>query len=178
VKENRPDVGGHEAINGPVRVRGRWVVVAPVTQRGRAAIDLIERTHEGRDVDVIGLKVGGQTGMHVGKILQDGPVAGDAPQGGLSGVHVGIHQPRHQNFSASINDLVGLFAVQMAAYLNNGVAFKKQVRIFKLSKGWVHGQKGGILNECSRHGGEILSIWVWAWDWTSSWWQMPCLKPF
>ena len=94
-----------QAFNGRVVVRRRGVVVAPVGQRGGAAVELVERTHQRGNVQVLRLEHGGQAGVHVLEVLEQRPVGGQAAQCGLPGVHVGVDQAWNDDAPGAIHAL-------------------------------------------------------------------------
>ena len=94
-----------QAINRRVVVLRCRVVVAPVSQRGGAAVELVERADQRGDMQVLRFKHRGQASMHLLEIFQQRPVGSQAAQGSLPGVHVGIDEARNDDETACINDL-------------------------------------------------------------------------
>src|SRR5690242_6888281 len=93
VKEGRADTAVEQRPHASIGMRWSRIVVTPVDERGRPEIDLVERTHQGRDVNVLGSEQGRKTGMHAPKILRERPVRRKPAQGRLPGMHVGVDSP-------------------------------------------------------------------------------------
>ena len=91
-----------DGLVGVVRCR---VVVTPISQGGRAAIELIERTHQGGNVDIARFEIGCQASMNIGKVFQYGPIAGDPTQCSLPSVHVSVDKSRNHNHASAVYDL-------------------------------------------------------------------------
>jgi hypothetical protein len=105
VEERRPDAGGEQAVDGGVVVFGRRVVVAPVGQRRRAAVELVERADAGGDGQVLRAERRGQAGVHLLEVLQQRPVGGHAAQRGLPGVHVRVDQAGDDDAAGGVDQL-------------------------------------------------------------------------
>ena len=105
MEKHPPDARGQEALDGLIGVLGRGVVVTPVAQCRRAAIDLVHGPHQGCNVEVLWRVVCGQPGVHIGEVFQDGPIAADTSQGSLPRVHVRIDKARCHDHAGGIDRL-------------------------------------------------------------------------
>jgi hypothetical protein len=103
--EDGPHPGTDQAVESGVRVLGRRVVVAPVAERGRSAVDLVPAAEEFGMEQVLRLEQGCQAAMNVAKVLQQGPVGREPAQAGLPGVHVGVDQPGDDDPAARVDAL-------------------------------------------------------------------------
>ena len=90
--EHRADAGLRQSVDGAIGMVRRRIVVAPVEQRGDAAIDLVECADEIGEIDVVRREAGGEPGMHVAAVIAQRPVAGNAADAGLPGVLMRVDQ--------------------------------------------------------------------------------------
>ena len=88
-----------------VRVLRCAIVVAPVTQSGGAAIELVQRTCQGADPHVRWRKPGCQPAVDLLQVLQQISVLGKAAQGRLPRMHMGGHKAWQHNTTCEIDDL-------------------------------------------------------------------------
>ena len=54
MEEGGANAAFDQAAHGGIRMVRRWIVVAPIDQRGGAAVDLVQRANQRRDIDVVG----------------------------------------------------------------------------------------------------------------------------
>ena len=83
VPEEGAYAGFFQAVDGPVRVPGRGVVMAPVEEGRRAAVDLVEGAEEVGEIQIVGREAGGEVLVHAAPVVAEGPVARDAPEARL-----------------------------------------------------------------------------------------------
>ena len=150
VEEGRTDASLKQAFDGCIVVRRRRVVVAPVDQGGGAAVDLVERAHQGGDVQIFGLKHRGQARMHLGEVFQQRPVGSQSPQRRLPGVHMGIDQPGNDDLPAGI-DLLSRIGMDARRDLGDAIALHQNVRTGQIALA-VHGDDGGAADQRLAHG--------------------------
>jgi hypothetical protein len=115
-----------------------WVVVTPVAESGGAAVDLIERTHQVADVDVVGAIVRRDAAAHVGEVLRQRPVGPDGPQGGLPGVQVRIDQAGNDDPALQVDD-VSACRLEVGARLCDDVVLDQHVDTFAVGAVGRHG---------------------------------------
>ena len=145
MKKRGTDARSQQAVDGRVVVRRRRVVMTPIDQRGGAAVDLVDRPHQGGNVQVFGRKHRGQTGVHLGKVLEQGPVGSQPAQRRLPGVHVGIDQPRNDDAAGGIDHL-GALGVDHGGDLDDLLAAHQQIAAGQIPLA-VHGDDGGTADQ-------------------------------
>ena len=79
--------------------------MTPIGQRRRAAIELVQRSNQRGDVQVLWLENRRQSCVHLAKILEQCPVRSQPAQCCLPGMHMRIHQPRNDDVATPINHL-------------------------------------------------------------------------
>ena len=126
------------------------VVVAPIDQGGRAAIELVQAPDPIGDGNVFGFEQGGQPGMHFLEVLQYGPIAGHATQASLPSVHVGVDQAWDHDHATTVHAL-GIGDFDSGGYARNAITFNQQVSLLKISQFGIHGDQGGLFNERLGH---------------------------
>ena len=103
VKKSCANAGLDQAIDACIGVRRGRIIVAPINQRGGAAVDLVERPHQIRDAYVFRFEHCRQTRVHMLEVFKQRPVGSDATQAGLPGVHVCVDQAGDHNLAARVN---------------------------------------------------------------------------
>ena len=130
VEEGGADAALDQAAHGGVGMIGRRIVVAPVDQRGGAPVDLVQRAHQGRDVDVLGPEDRCEPGMHAAEIFQQRPVGGIAAQARLPGVHMRVDQAGDDDAAGAVDDLgLGRAAAEVDrwTHINDAAALDQHV---------------------------------------------------
>ena len=139
-----------QAVDGGIVVLRRWIVVAPVGQRGGAAIDLVQRTHQRGDVQVLRVEHERQPGVHFLKIFQQCPVGRQPAQCCLPRVHVGVDEPGDDDETSAVNHqrVVG---INDRRNLGQRVTRDQDVALRQITLR-VHRDDGGAFDQRAHHG--------------------------
>ena len=139
-----------QRIDRAIRMfRGR-IVVAPVDQRGCAAVDLVQRANQRGDENVLGREFGRETRMHVMEVFEDGPVAGHAAQRGLPGVLVRIYETRQHDASRCVNNF-RMRRADSRRHLPDETVLDEHVAAGQVAHGRVHADDATAANKDCRH---------------------------
>src|SRR5271169_6899774 len=126
VGEYRANARFLKRIDGGIGMRRRIDDVAPIKQRCNAGIDLIERSDEIADVDILRrVKADDLANQHA-KIVVECPVRGNAPERGLPEVDVTVYKARHGDHAAAV-DLHNGPAADIAADRNDLAVIDEEV---------------------------------------------------
>ena len=112
--------------------------MTPVAESSCAAIDLVERTHQVADVNVVGAIVWRDAAAHVGEVLRQRPVGPDEPQGCLPGVQVRIDQARKDDPAVQVDD-VGARRLEVGARAGDEVVLDQHVDALAVGPAGCHG---------------------------------------
>ena len=137
VEEGGADAALDQAAHGGVGMGRRRIVVAPVDQRGGAAIDLVQRADEGGDVDVVRAEQGREPGMHAAEIFEQRPVRSIAAQRRLPGVHMRVDEPGDDDAAATVDDL-GISGVDAGTHLGDPPVLDQHVADTEIADRSVH----------------------------------------
>ena len=126
VEEGGADAALLQAGDAGVGVTGRRIVVRPVDQRGDAMVELVQRTCQGGDMDVLGHEHRRKPGMDMAEILQQRPVGADRAQRRLPGVHVGIDQAGQHEVAPAVERL-GVGCRERRCHRGNAIVLDQHV---------------------------------------------------
>lgn len=130
-------------------LRGR-IVVTPVAQGSCAAVDLVERAGEGRDMGNVRRVPRGRLPVHAREVFDQRPVAADEPQRRLPRVQVRVHEAGHDDATGEVDDLGG-GDVEAVTDLRDVVVLDEDVGAFRL---WAVRRQGDHLRsaqQCALH---------------------------
>ena len=151
VEKSGADSRFDESVDGAIGMGGRGIVVAPVDQRGRAAVDLVKRPHQRCDVDVLGSELGGKPRVHMMKIFEDRPVPGHAAKRSLPGMLVRVDEAGQHDAARGFND----FRMRRRDLRRNfayAPVFDQHVAPLKVADARVHADDASAADECCGHG--------------------------
>ena len=126
VGEYRANARFLEHIDGGIGMRRRIDDVAPIKQRCDAGIDLIERSDEIADVDILRRVEADDLANQHAEIVVERPVGGDAAERGLPEVDVAVYKARHGDHAAAV-DLDNGPAADVAANRNDLAVIDEEV---------------------------------------------------
>lgn len=136
VQKYRADAGCQQALDGGIRVRRRRIVVAPVDERRRSAVDLVYRADQRGNADILGLEAFREAGVHAREVLKQRPVRRDAAQARLPRVHVRIDQAGNDDAALEIERLFGR-RVDHRSDLHDAMAIDEDIAHERADE-WLH----------------------------------------
>ncbi|MGY4410368.1 hypothetical protein ACVWW4_002104 [Bradyrhizobium sp. LB7.1] len=155
VEEGSADAALDQAAHRSVGVIRRRIVVAPIHQRRGAAIDLVQRADQRRDVDILGPEYGREPGMHAAEIFQQRPVGGIAAQSRLPGVHMRVDQAGDDDAPGAVHNLrFGRAAadVDRWAHVDDAVALDQHVASAEIADRVIHADDDRGFDQRAPHG--------------------------
>ena len=152
VREHRADAAVVEAVDGALRHVERRDVVAPVDQRGDAGVDLGQRADQVGDVVVFGLVARREIAVDVLEIVGGEPLAADAAQRRLPGVHVRVDEARHHDLVGGVDRFVRGGA-EIAADRLDPVAAEQDLAVFEIAQLGVERDQPAALDQHAFHDG-------------------------
>ena len=159
VQEQRADAGIGKALHSGVAVRGRRIVVAPVDQRGRAVVDLVERAHQIGDVDVFRAEQRRKPAMHRLHVLRNRPVGGKPAQAGLPGVQMAVDQARQEQHPRAVDDL-GVIGGDARRDGGDTIRLDQHIALRQIADRSVHAHNGRAFDQCPTHGFSFCCLLV------------------
>ena len=151
VEKGGADSRFDEGVDGAIGMVGRGIVVAPVDQRGRAAVDLVKGADQCGDVDVLRAEFGGKPRVHMMKIFEDRPVSGHAAKRSLPGVLVRVDEAGQHDAARGFND----FRMRRRDLRRNfayAPVFDQHIAPLKVADARVHADDASATDECCGHG--------------------------
>ena len=124
--------------------------MAPVEDRRRADIDLVERADKIAEIGIVRGVAWRDPCMHFMQVFRDRPVAGDAADAGLPGMKMGVHEARHDNHACGIDHLRAGRADRLANFLDL-VAIDKDVALREISDLAIHRDNRSALDQRFGH---------------------------
>ena len=148
--KHRADARLSESVQPRVGVLGRGVVVAPVEQGRHAAVQLVERAHQVRQIDVFGPKARAEPLVEVTNVLDQRPIPRYPAYPRLPGVLVGVHEPGQDDEPTRVEHFCPR-GVDAPADLGDALALDQHVAAFDLSRRRVEREHAPPAQQCLLH---------------------------
>jgi hypothetical protein len=151
VEKDRANAGLVETVDRRVGVVRSRIVVAPVDQRGRAAMDLVERAHQVGDEDVFRAEQRGEPAVHRLHVTGNRPIGGHPAQRALPGVHMGVDQARHHDHVGGVDDLRAVGRRQLRRHGGNVIVLDQHIAAGEIGNSRIHRNDRAALDQDPAH---------------------------
>ena len=163
VSVHGPDARVGEALDCRVGMLGRVVDVRPVEQGGDPRVERFERAHQVGDVDVFGAVLEADVVEHPREILVESAAGQHAADGRLPRVAMRIHEARHDDAVAGVDDVGVRAGRQVGAHRGNRVPVDQHIGVRHVAEHRIEGehvstpnQRGSIAEDVSADHGRLL----------------------